>query len=204
MTDKILMCATLTILLLLSCQTKRNETVSTDTIKTDNKIKDVDSLKKEEKFDVSSCVRGKAEPILKKDRFPNSRFKINKNGLTGTESTDLKEGDKLIITNGGCEYYVLGFRFETSRFQHDTTDINFWSAKIVDLMNEITDGIDAPIDLKKGTNELRKYIANNEIKILEELIFEPGEIRTYLTIDRVQKMDNKKYGLEISYIVGPL
>jgi hypothetical protein len=71
-------------------------------------------------------------------------------------------------------------------------------------MNEIIDGVDAPINLKKGTNALTEFIKHNKIKILEGLTFEPGEIRTYLTIDRIQKIDSKRFGLEISYIVGPL
>ena len=152
------------------------------------------------------CVRGQAEPILRKNKFPHSLFKINEDGLTGTETTDLQDGDSLIITNGGCEYYVLVFRFETSRFQGDTTDINFWAPKIVDFMTQIHDGVDSPIDLEKGTATLRDFIKGNrnQIELSQDVTFEPGEIRTYLTIDRVQKIDNKRYGLEISYIVGPL
>jgi hypothetical protein len=111
MTNKIIG-TTLTTLLFFGCQTKKKtETVSVDTSKTESRIKDADSVKKEETVDISNCVRGKAEPIFKKDKFPNSRFELNKDGLTGTEMTDLKDGDKLIITNGGCEYYVLAFRF---------------------------------------------------------------------------------------------
>jgi hypothetical protein len=202
----------LIIILLIGCQTKKgveqNEVDNADTVLTADKVvqtsESTDSTKTEENFDTSDCIRGQAEPILKKDKFPNSSFKINEDGLSGTETTDLKNGDKLIIINGGCEYYVLAFRFETSRFQGDTTDINFWASKIVDFMTEISDGIDAPIDLKKGTKALNEYIKLNQIQILEDVTFEPGEIRTYLNIDRIQKIDNKNYGLEISYIVGPL
>lgn len=199
-------------ILFISCQTKQktdqnNELVDADTvISSDRVIENVeaDSITAEENFDTSDCIRGQAEPILKRDRFPDSFFEINEDGLSGTETTYLESGDKLIITNGGCEYYVLVFRFETSRFQGDTTDINFWASNIVDLMTEINNGIDSPMDLKKGTIALSNYVRENQVEILDEVTFEPGEIRTYLTIDRVQKIDNKKYGLEISYIVGPL
>lgn len=198
--------------LLFGCETKKSmdqgEVVSKDSaITTDtaiDNVKSADSIKTVEKFDASDCVRGQAEPILKKNKFPNSLFKINDDGLSGTETTDLRDGDKLIITNGGCEYYVLVFRFETSRFQRDTTDINFWASKIVDFMIQIQDGVDSPIDLEKGTMTLRDFIKENWIELLQDVTFMPGEIRTYLTIDRVQKIDNKRYGLEISYIVGPL
>ncbi|HEY3403582.1 MAG TPA: hypothetical protein VGK59_09360, partial [Ohtaekwangia sp.] len=114
------------------------------------------------------------------------------------------DGDRLIISNGGCEYYVLTFRFETSRFEADTTDLNFWSSRIVELMNGVTDGIDAPTDIKKATSILRRHIEAEQIQLYDEITFEPGEIRGYITIDRIQKVDNKRYGLEISYIVGPL
>lgn len=200
------------IAILSSCQSKKateknqNEIVTADSVSV--KRETVENNKKIDTTNThayeSDCIRGQAEPILKKDTYPNSTFKINEDGLTGTETVDLPSGDKLVITNGGCEYYVLTFRFETSRFEADTTDVNFWSSKIVDLMNEITDGIDAPIDLKKGTQTLSEHIKKNPIQLYEDITFEPGEIRTYLTIDRIQKIDNKRYALEISYIVGPL
>jgi hypothetical protein len=200
----------LAVFLFTTCQTKKateqDKVAKVDSVKISGNTSENRETRdsKQTKFDISNCIRGQAVPILKKDKYPNSSFKINEDGLSGTETTDLSEGDKLIIINGGCEYYVLIFRFETSRFQGDTTDINYWSSKIVDLMNGISDGVDAPINLKKGTMTLSEYIKRNQIKILEDITFEPGEIRTYLNVNRIQKIDNRRYGLEISYIVGPL
>src|SRR6186997_553555 len=108
--------AILTVTILsIGCQTKRTtdqgEIVNVDSIVdnvTQNK-KMTDGVKTEEEFDYSQCIRGQAASVIKKTVYPNSTFKLNKDNHTGTENIDLENGDKLIINNWGCEYYVLTF-----------------------------------------------------------------------------------------------
>ena len=42
------------------------------------------------------------------------------------------------------------------------------------------------------------------LKLKDEIDFGGEDIREYVTLDRIQKIDDKKYAIEISYITGPL
>ena len=68
------------------------------------------------------CVRGQAEPVIQKEDYPNTTFILQADSLTAIETVTFDNGDKLIIRNWGCEYYVLTFCFETTKFQQDTTN----------------------------------------------------------------------------------
>src|ERR1051326_6096260 len=78
----------------------------------------------ERKLRASDCVRGTPEPVVKKNIFPKTTFQLQADGLTAYETVDFDNGDKLIITNAGCEYYVLTFRFETARFKNERSKHN--------------------------------------------------------------------------------
>ncbi|MEO7991510.1 MAG: hypothetical protein ABI663_18300 [Chryseolinea sp.] len=211
MTTRILGTILTVIILFIGCQTKSTTDqvviVNADSIVdnvTQNK-KTTDSVKNEEEFDYSECIRGQAASVIKKTVYPNSTFKLNKDNHTGTETIDLVNGDKLIINNWGCEYYVLTFRFETTRFQADTTDIKYWLDKAVILMNEIEKGLDAPLDTPGGTLATKKYLDESKTHSLgEEIAYDDDVIRDFVTFDRVQKISDTKYAIEISYATGPL
>ena len=97
----------------------------------------------------TGCARGVAEPIIKKTIYPKTTFVLQPDSITGIETVILDNGDKLIIKNWGCEYYVLTFRFETSRFLKDTTDLNFWFKSAGDLMRDILVGLQSPLISRK-------------------------------------------------------
>lgn len=152
----------------------------------------------------SDCVRGIAEPILKKDFYPNSIFKLNADSITAIETVDFKNGDKLIIENDGCEYYVLTFRFETSRFQADTTNILFWLDKSHKLLTEVEQGINSSM-VTDGILGIKTFLDSKKSIVLgEEIVFNDSEIRFFGLIRRVQKITDKQYGIEITFAVGPL
>lgn len=152
------------------------------------------------------CVRSIAKPIVKRSVFPKTSFRLNKDKLTGIETVNFKNGEKLIINNAGCEYYALTFRFETARFQARVSDLDFWFKKAVLLMNEIHRGIRAPIDLKKGTAALDRYISRNRsnLKLTEEIDFGGSDIRDFVSINKLQKLRGQRFALEISFATGPL
>lgn len=160
--------------------------------------------------DNSDCTRGAAEPILKKSIFPKATFQLLPDKITGIETVQLSNGDQLSIRNWGCESYVLTFRFETVRFQADTSNTLFWYQKTASFMQDITRGIDAPIDIKKGLNSLAYRIKKaqkpgaDRLKIGDKIEFEAGDIRQYFTIDRIEKLSDKKYAVEVSFAIGPL
>lgn len=150
------------------------------------------------------CPRGQAESVVKKAVFPHSIFKLSDDNRTGTETVTLDNDDHLMIKSWGCEYYILTFRFETARFKGDTIDINYWLAKAVILMNEIGKGIDVPIDIPGGTGAVSQLIKEKRSYLLgEEIVYREGSVRGYVTFDRIQKIDDAKFAIEISYASGP-
>lgn len=156
------------------------------------------------------CVRGQATSIVNKDVFKNSKFTVQADSLTGIETVELPNGDKLSIKNWGCEYYVLTFRFETSRFQKDTSDLEFWFDQAQNLLLDVENGIKAPIDWKGGIQALNGrcessfHMDYESFNVGDEVDYGEGEMRTFVVIDRIQKISEKKYAIEISFAVGPL
>ncbi len=159
----------------------------------------------EKQIVLTDCARGAAEPIIKKTVYPQTTFVLQPDSLTGIETVTFDNGDNLTIKNWGCEYYVLTFRFETSRFQQDTTNLDFWFKSAASLTSEVFDGLEAPIDLQKGIDKLVAHVDNNEIlKLRDEIDFGAGDIRSFVSVDRVEKVTDKKYAVEISFATGPL
>ncbi len=154
----------------------------------------------------NDCVRGQAEPVIQKTDYPNTTFVLQPDSITAIETVTFDNGDRLVIRNWGCEYYVLTFRFETSRFNADTTILKYWYVTAVKLLNEVKHGIDAPIDIDKGTQALNKYISKCvfDLELQKEIDFGGGDIRRFVTIDRIEKIDKKKFSVTISFATGPL
>ena len=77
-------------------------------------------------------------------------------------------------------------------------------------MSEIAKGLDSPINIDKGTKELINFIDKDQpnnyanLKLQEEIDFGGEDIRNYVAVDRIQKIDDNKYAIEISYVIGPL
>jgi len=166
----------------------------------------IDSVSMIEQQNVlTNCARGVAEPILKKTVFPQSTFVLQSDSFTGIETLTFDNGDNLTIRNWGCEYYVLTFRFETSRFQQDTTNLDFWVKSVASLTRELLHGLDAPIDISNGIDKLIAHLDNNgTFKLREEIDFGADDIRSCVSVDRVEKVTDKKYAVEITFATGPL
>ena len=193
-----------------SCNQTKNKTNSDKSLVQADTIKIIENQKDSETSSETDCVRGAAEPIIIKSVFPNTDFKLQPDKITGIETVVFDNNDRLIIKNWGCESYCLTFRFETTRFQEDTTNLQFWYKKAVLLMSEIANGLDSPINIDKGTKELINFIDKDQpnnyanLKLQEEIDFGGEDIRNYVAVDRIQKIDDNKYAIEISYVIGPL
>jgi hypothetical protein len=168
------------------------ETVTTDTISKDD------------------CPRGIAEPVIKKDIFPDARFTLQPDQRTGMETLTLTSGDRLILKQSGCEYYILTFRFETSRFTADTTNVGYWSNVALLLLRETSKGLDVPLDVEKALNMLSARLekdksgTGSKLELNEEIDFGGPDPRQYLTIERITKLANQQYAIELSLSYGPI
>src|ERR1044071_5009989 len=175
------------VFVVLGFQFCNSESKNHNEIVQEKKIEDTATKTKTTREDLrETCTRGQAEPILNKSVFPNSKFELLGDSLSGIEAVDLGNGDKLTIRNWGCEYYVLTFNFETSRFKRDTADIVYWYKETTELLYEISKGVDAPIDIQKGTREIVNQIDLDEknkyknLKFGQEIDFGESEIRTFV------------------------
>jgi len=157
-----------------------------------------------------SCVRGKAEPVIKKERYPNTTFIIQQDSLTAFEKVTFDNGDELIIHNWGCEYYVLTFQFLTTKYQKDTAELAYWYQAANILMTEILAAINAPIDIKRGVVFLESYYLKDQkndyknLQLGEEIVFDGSEIRSFVTLEKIEQISKKQFAVIISFAIGPL
>jgi hypothetical protein len=209
----------LTVLIITSCSTKQgsqevnNSGVEIlkdhDTVKAGDLMEDYEPLNSilEETSTAATdsfpCAREAAIPIIRRTVFSRTTFSLNEDQLTGIETVDFENGDKLIIKSLGCEYYVLTFRIETSRFQGDTTNVLLWLKNVHHLLTEIKTGINAD-QITEGIEGIGKFLEKaKHLELGEEIIFSDGEIRDYATVDRVEKINEHNYAIEISFLNGP-
>jgi hypothetical protein len=189
----------------------RNKSVSEKSVSKDSlSLTERQNLEASNQIQNKNCARGKAEPIIKKTVYPETTFVLQPDSLSGIETVNFDNGDKLTIKNWGCEYYVLTFRFETSRFQQDTTNLEYWFKTATGLVTDIFNGIDTPIDIKKGITQLKNHIDSDKknnfknLKLGDEIDFGGDEIRDFVSVDRIVKQTDKKYAVEIRFATGPL
>lgn len=189
------------IFFLIACSSKsESETSAKQTI-----VDNTDSLKPLDKVPSDyDCIRGEPEPSLDLNVFPTRQFtSISK--TTAIETASLTNGDKLIIKHGGCEYFIQTYRFETSRFQADTSKIILWYKNTVKLLSEIESANKSPIDIKAGLYSMINYIDTySEKNLKEEIEIVNSEIRQFLTLDRIELLENNRFGIEVTFSIGPL
>lgn len=151
------------------------------------------------------CPRGIPERIVKESVEPQPTFELDKNKNVAFETLQFENGDKLVVKNGGCEYYVVTFRFETNRFKADTSDMMYWLDKSAVLVSEVSDAIDAPLDFNDGVAMIKK-VNGPEVKYEpgQEIVYSEGEIRQFATLDRVQKLGDTRYAVEVTFALGPI
>jgi|TARA_B110000093_G_scaffold92706_1_gene100195 hypothetical protein len=195
--------------LLFACNSNTDKKENTEIVKTqiaeqDNRI-EPEPKEKEPNQDFD-CVRGQAEPIVIKDIYPNTTFTLQPDSLTAIETIELDNGEKVIIKNWGCEYYILSFQFETSKYNTDTTAMKYWYVNSYKLMDEIKEGIDAPIDIEKGLQAFNDHISRNvfDLELETEIDYGENEIRNFVSLDNISKIENNRFAVTISFAVGPL
>jgi Fe-S cluster assembly iron-binding protein IscA len=188
------------------CQS-RTESHSEDTIAYDSVEALADSLPQGtgDAIDFVDCPRGAPERIVKASVEPQPTFELDKRKNIASEVLQFQNGDRLVVKNGGCEYFVVTFRFETNRFKADTTDMVYWLDKSAVLVAEISEAIDAPLDFNDGVAMIKR-MNGPEVKYLpgQEIVYSDGEIRQFATLDRVEQLDPSRYAVEVTFSLGPI
>ncbi|MEJ1238661.1 hypothetical protein WBG78_11055 [Chryseolinea sp. T2] len=194
-------------LLVAACQSRNEETQSDvsaayDTIEA---LVDTVSQPSGDGIEIVECPRGTPERIVKASIEPQPTFELDKSKNVASETLQFQNGDKLVVTNGGCEYFVVTFRFETNRFKADTADMMYWLDKSAVLVSEVSDAIDAPLDFNDGVAMIKK-VNGPEVKYEpgQEIVYSDGEIRQFATLDRVQKLSDSRYAVEVTFALGPI
>jgi hypothetical protein len=160
------------------------------------------------------CVTGEPVPIIKKNIFPGSTFSLSKDKGIGTETVTLPNGDKLVITITGCEYYILIFRFETARFTEPITNTAFWYGKAIAFLSETEHGFDTNISIPDGYKALKEYSIKNKDSLSyakDDIDFMTPEeaasedyMGSFIKIENVEKLPDNKTALTVTLWKGPL
>jgi hypothetical protein len=191
---------------ILTCCQSRNDTQTEDVVAYDTVENLTDTLGHVagDGVEFVECPRGTPERVIKASVVPQPSFELNKEKNLATETLQFQNGDRLVVKNGGCEYFVVTFRFETNRFKADTTDMLYWLDKSAVLVSEITEAIDAPLDFNDGISAIRK-MNGPEVKydLGQEIVYADGDIRKFATLDRVQQIDPARYAVEVTFALGP-
>jgi hypothetical protein len=165
------------------------------------------------------CVRSIPTPIVKKAVFPDTSFALKNIDYVGVvvplglETVQLKNGDKVTITNSGCENFTLSFQFETSRFTGQLQDTKYWFARSVELMQQIEPGLDTSIaigaskaiDLKQGIAILEKYMMTTANPAIgQEINYGDRDIRSIVQLADVKQLGNQSFAVKVIFSIGPL
>ena len=185
----------------------RTESNVNDTVDYDSVIATVDPLPQAtgDAVDFVDCPRGTPERIVKASVEPQPTFELDRVKNTASEVLQFQNGDRVVVKNGGCEYFVVTFRFETDRFKADTTDMMYWLDKSALLVGEISEAIDAPLDFNDGVAMIKR-MNGPEIKYEpgQEIVYSEGEIRQFTSLDRVEQLDRTTYAVEVTFALGPI
>jgi len=154
----------------------------------------------------TDCTRAEPTRIVKKSVYPKTTFKLSRDRRTGTKTVKFPNGDRLVITNAGCEYFYLGFRFETRRFSARTSNTKYWFARAAQLIAEIETGINAPsIQIPNAVRAIKKRIKTTpKPQVGEEIDYGGTDIRTFFAVKQIKRLSKGRFALELYFAVGPL
>jgi hypothetical protein len=157
------------------------------------------------------CVRSIPQSIVKKTVFPNTNFALKDIDYVGVvvplglETVQFSNGDKVTITNSGCENFTLSFQFETSRFMGNVQDTKYWFARSVELMKQLEPGLETSLNLKQGIAMMEKYMMTTvNPSIGHEIDHGSQEIRSIVQLADVKQLGNQSFTVKVIFSTGPL
>ncbi|MGA1876129.1 MAG: hypothetical protein ACMUIA_11030 [bacterium] len=109
------------------------------------------------------CVRGEPEPMFRREnpRIKEHSFHLKSSHEAGEEVL-FDSGDLLFIENGGCEYFVNIFRYESESFQGEESNIRSWFQKSVDVLKILAEAEPHTVfDFRKAAATLGSKIGSS-------------------------------------------
>ncbi len=155
------------------------------------------------------CIRGIPTPV-----FAKNHADIRSRNFTLTSSTEAKEqvqlksGELIRISHGGCEYYTITFRFESNEILRSDTSTNRVYKEAADLLQKLTTlKVDSAFDLGLAAATLETALMKQPRTELHDTLAVVGDgeefLQTQIRIDAAGR--KRKIGfIEISLFKGPL
>ena len=149
------------------------------------------------------CIRGLPEPFLNKSMFRSTSFRlINREGF---ETGLLENGDRLDVKNYGCEYYILSFSFQTTRFRTDSLNFILCCDQILDLLYEVKNKATSAVAINDMINTFEKLkMGKSANNFQDEFIIYEGDISTQLKVNRIRQISGYTANYIFDYSIGPL
>ena len=157
------------------------------------------------------CVRGEPEPL-----FSRTNPQIKSHSFARESSTEATEeivslsGDRIITLNGGCEYYVNSFRYESAGIQARDHTAVYWGAETAKALRKLQAlRPSLPFDLTKVAEALEKLVKERGTLSVETEIPVEGDGTDFLQTRVVLKGGGILQGKAGGYVAfdlvkGPL
>lgn len=158
----------------------------------------------------AACVRGEPEPLFAAShpQLKSHTFTLQ-SGTEATEEVVTLSGDRIVILNGGCEYYVNVFRYESGQISVDDASAAFWGTEAVKALRKLqTLRPSSPFDLDKTVVTLEKLLKEPEKLALDAEIPVEGDgsefLQTRLILKGGGRLQEEGGYVAFELVKGPL
>jgi len=159
----------------------------------------------------SPCVRGEPEPLFSGNspRIKSHTFAL-RSRAEATEEVVTSSGDRIIILNGGCEYYVNSFRYESATISGRDSSAIYWGIEAAKALRKLQAMRPSVVfDLTKAAETLEKLVSEPGKLSLDSEIPVEGDgiefLQTRLTLRGGGLLQGQPGGyVEFDLVKGPL
>ena len=152
----------------------------------------------------TDCLKSIPQRVIDASVLPGAEFK--QVDLMGYEKIELPTGDRLLIINWGCESYNLTFRFETSRFGTDTSQVKEWYSILTQLLYVIEPAIDSPVKVQRGIDGIQEYLKQDTLPVAYNVSLDLSNDSSYadMVFERVKILGDTAVRIDATFSVNAL